>query len=160
MHNLLPCYTLSPIPLTERIHIWVAAVSYQAIPSTERRMLVASGRKALFIQRLPMEQVFPFFTILLAEATDRLRLAVWCYSAMSFMAQHCMVVLIIAAWFSGSPEKFVLFIGRGDMVMLNGRDIVARDLWGFQELPFHPDGSQTRWRDCGGRASGQSLPLF
>jgi putative transposase len=31
----------------------------------------------------------------------------------------------------GSPGKFVLFIGRGDMPMLNGRDVVARGFWCF-----------------------------
>jgi len=59
----------------------------------------------------------------------------------------------------GSSEKFVLFIGRGDMFMLNGRDIVARDFWCVQELPFHQDGGETWWRVCGGRASGQALPV-
>jgi hypothetical protein len=48
------------------------------------------------------------------------------------------------------PRSLYLFIGMGDMSMLNGRDIIARDFWCFEELLFHQDGSQTWWRVCGG----------
>jgi hypothetical protein len=45
------------------------------------------------------------------------------------------------------------------MTGMHGRHVIARDFRCVQELPFHQDGGQTRRRDCGSRAFGQSLCL-
>src|SRR5208337_5620520 len=60
---------------------------------------------------------------------------------------------------TGFFRKVCAFCRRGNMLLLNGRDIIARDIWRFQELPFHQYRGQKRWRVCGGRASGQALHL-
>ena len=61
--------------------------------------------------------------------------------------------------FFGSSEKFVLFIGAGDIPMSYGRDIVARDFRGFQEVPCHPHRGQGWERVHRGRAAGPALEL-
>lgn len=134
-----PVLRETPISISQKIY-WMPPATSVLPESSGVPARVAAGRDAVgVIVAIPgfLNVKLPFRTILLCAV----------FPAMCGKRRFQGAFLVLR-------ESFVLFIGRADMLLGHGRDIITRDFRCIQELPFYQDGDQTRWRLCGRRASG------